>query len=80
MVCTSVCRLSTYTVEANVVYVFTVQLLDKVAGQKPQLTLLELTLLSTSVFAAASGPFIFGGKLTEFMAPTAAACKFDTVL
>jgi hypothetical protein len=52
-----------------------VQLLDKVAGQKPQLTALELTLLSISVAAAASGPWLLGGKLTEFLAPTAAACK-----
>lgn len=49
------------------------QLLDKVAGQKPQLTALELTLLSASVAAAASGPWLVGGKLTEFLAPTAAA-------
>lgn len=54
-----------------------VQLLDKVAGQKPQLTALELTLLSASVAAAASGPWLVGGKLTEFLAPTAAACKFQ---
>lgn len=32
-------------------------------------------MLSTSVAAAASGPWILGGKLTEFLAPTAAACK-----
>ncbi|KAL3934877.1 MAG: hypothetical protein SGARI_003200 [Bacillariaceae sp.] len=49
------------------------QLLDKLAGQKPQLTGLELLVLSTSVAAAASGPWILGGKLTEFLAPTAAA-------
>jgi hypothetical protein len=52
-----------------------VQLLDNLAGQKPQLTGLELGLLSMSVFAAASGPFLFGGALTEVLAPTAAACK-----
>ena len=52
-----------------------VQLLDRMAGQKPQLTSLELILLSTSVMAAASGPWILGGTLTEFLAPTAAACK-----
>lgn len=52
------------------------QLLDNMAGQQPQLTALELTLLSLSVAAAASGPFIFGGALTEFVAPTSAACTF----
>ena len=54
----------------------TVQLLDNLTGQKPQLTALELLMLSSSVAAAASGPWIFGGKLTEFLAPTAAACKY----
>ena len=49
------------------------QLLDTLAGAKPQLTALEFSLLSLSVFAAGSGPFIFGGRLTEFLAPTAAA-------
>ena len=52
------------------------QLLDNMAGQQAQLTALELTLLSLSVGAAASGPFLFGGKLTEFLAPTSAACKY----
>ena len=56
--------------------IFAVQLLDNLAGQKPQLTALELFMLSTSVAAAASGPWILGGKLTEFLAPTAAACTF----
>jgi hypothetical protein len=50
------------------------QLLDNMAGQQPQLTALELTLLSLAVGAAASGPFIMGGSLTEFLAPTSAAC------
>ena len=54
---------------------FSVQMLDNLAGQKPQLTGLELTLLSLSVSAAASGPFILGGRLTEVLAPTSAACK-----
>jgi hypothetical protein len=53
-----------------------VQLLDNLTGQKPQLTALELFMLSLSVAAAASGPWILGGKLTEFLAPTAAACKY----
>ena len=52
------------------------QLLDNMAGQQAQLTALELTLLSLSVGAAASGPFLLGGKLTEFLAPTSAACKY----
>jgi hypothetical protein len=56
-----------------------VQLLDKMAGQNPQLTALELTILSGSVAAAASGPFLFGGALTGFLAPTAAACKSSTM-
>ena len=55
---------------------FSVQLLDNLAGMKPQLSALELSLLCLSVFAAGSGPWILGGKLTNFLAPTAAACKF----
>lgn len=51
------------------------QLLDNLAGQKPQLTALELLLLSASVTAASSSPWIMGGKLTEVLPPTAAACK-----
>jgi len=49
------------------------QILDDQAGQEPQLTKLELIMLSLSVTAAASGPFIMGGELTEFLAPTSAA-------
>ena len=52
-----------------------VQILDTLADEKPQLTALEFSLLSLSVFAAGSGPWLLGGKLTEFLAPTAAACK-----
>jgi hypothetical protein len=52
-----------------------VQILDTLADEQPQLTGLEFTLLSLSVFAAGSGPWLLGGKLTEFLAPTAAACK-----
>lgn len=51
------------------------QMLDDQAGQQAQLTKLELIMLSLSVTAAASGPFILGGELTEFLAPTSAACK-----
>ncbi|VEU35918.1 unnamed protein product [Pseudo-nitzschia multistriata] len=49
------------------------QLLDNLAGQKPQLTALELIMLSASVTAASSSPWIMGGKLTEVLPPTAAA-------
>lgn len=51
------------------------QLLDNLAGQKAQLTTLELLMLSASVTAASSSPWIMGGKLTEVLPPTAAACK-----
>jgi len=49
------------------------QLLDNLAGQKPQLTVLELVLLSASVTAASSSPWIMHGKLLEVLPPTAAA-------
>ena len=52
------------------------QLLDNLAGQKPQLSALELVMLSASVAAASSSPWIMGGKLTEVLPPTAAACKY----
>ena len=48
-------------------------MLDLVAGQKPQLSGLEATLLSLAVLSAASGPLLLGGKITEFLAPSAAA-------
>ena len=53
------------------------QLLDNLAGQQPQLSPLELTLLSLSVAAASSGPVLFndGAKVAEVLAPAAAACK-----
>lgn len=50
-------------------------LLDNLAGQRPQLTVLELILLSLSVTAASASPWIFGGQLAEVLPPTAAACK-----
>jgi hypothetical protein len=50
-------------------------LLDNLAGQKPQLTVLELILLSLSVTAASASPWILGGQLAEVLPPTAAACK-----
>eukprot|EP00537_Pseudo-nitzschia_pungens_P011271 CAMPEP_0172396042 /NCGR_PEP_ID=MMETSP1061-20121228/23207_1 /TAXON_ID=37318 /ORGANISM="Pseudo-nitzschia pungens, Strain cf. pungens" /LENGTH=633 /DNA_ID=CAMNT_0013127797 /DNA_START=219 /DNA_END=2117 /DNA_ORIENTATION=- len=49
------------------------QLLDNLAGQRPQLTALELVMLSASVTAASSSPWIMGGQLTEVLPPTAAA-------
>lgn len=55
------------------------QFLDNIAAEKPQLSRLELTLLSTSVAAAACGPILFteGYKIAEVLAPAAAACKFQ---
>ena len=49
------------------------QSLDRIAGQKPQLSVLEVTLLSGAVLSAAAGPIVFGGHITEFLAPAAAA-------
>ena len=51
------------------------QLLDNIAASKPQLTPLELSLLSLSVFAASSGPLFFvdGVRVAEVLAPAAAA-------
>jgi hypothetical protein len=51
------------------------QMLDKFTGEKAQLSVLELTMLSASVLAAGSGPLIFGGHITNVLAPSAAACK-----
>lgn len=51
-----------------------VQLLDVIAGEKPQLSALEFSLLATAVVSAASGPLLpLGNSLTEFLAPSAAA-------
>lgn len=52
-----------------------VQELDNVAGQKAQLSVLELAMLSASVFAAGSGPLLLGGHITQFLAPASAACE-----
>lgn len=49
------------------------QLLDNLAGQRPQLSVLEFTLLSAAVSAAASSPLFLGGHLTGVLAPSAAA-------
>ena len=56
----------------------TVQFLDNIAAEKPQLSRLELTLLSMSVVAASCGPILFteGYKIAEVLAPAAAACKY----
>ena len=72
-----------HTHSSVVVDFATVQMLDTLAGQKPQLTALEFTMLSMTVLAAGSGPWIGSGALTEFLAPAACACKhrfFVTVL
>jgi hypothetical protein len=50
-----------------------VQLLDQLAGQRPQLSALELFLLSAAVATSACSPFILSGRLTEFISPVAAA-------
>jgi hypothetical protein len=50
-----------------------VQLLDKVAGDNPQLSPLEFSLLATAVVSAASGPLLPVNSITEFLAPSAAA-------
>lgn len=54
------------------------QLLDNITAEKPQLSQLEITLLSLSVAAAGSGPIFFvdGYKVAEVLAPACAACKF----
>lgn len=49
------------------------QLLDRYAGQRPQLSVLELSLLLGAVLSSACGPLVLAGHLTEFIAPSAAA-------
>ncbi len=51
------------------------QLLDNITAEKPQLSQLEITLLSLAVAAAGSGPIFFpdGAKIAEVLAPAAAA-------
>ena len=53
------------------------QFLDNIAAEKPQLSTLELSLLSMSVAAASCGPILFteGYKIAEVLAPAAAACE-----
>jgi hypothetical protein len=50
-----------------------VQLLDTLAGQRPQLSRLEFTLLFSAVVSAATSPLLLGGHVAEFLAPSAAA-------
>lgn len=49
------------------------QVLDRLAGQKPQLSWFELTLLLGAVASCAGSPLMLHGRLTEFIAPSAAA-------
>lgn len=49
------------------------EILDDLAGQSQQLNALEFSILSGCILAAAAAP-IMGGSLTEFIAPSAAAC------
>ena len=53
------------------------QLLDNQIAERPQLSQLEITLLSLSVAVAGSGPVLFadGAKIAEVLAPACAACK-----
>lgn len=50
-------------------------MLDEIAGKKQQLNALEVSILSGCILAAAAAP-IMGGSLTEFIAPSAAACTY----
>jgi hypothetical protein len=48
-------------------------MLDTLAGQKPQLSSLELSLLTGAVLSAVCSPLLMGGHLTGVLAPSAAA-------
>lgn len=50
-----------------------VQALDRIAAQTPQLSAWEATLLCGAVLSAVSGPVLLGGHITEFLAPASAA-------
>ena len=52
-------------------------MLDNIAGERPQLSPLELSLLSLAVGIAATSPAILPFKIVEGLAPAAAACKSD---
>ncbi len=50
------------------------QLLDNITAEKPQLSRLEITILSLCVLSASSGPlFTDGAKIAEVLSPAAAA-------
>jgi hypothetical protein len=49
------------------------QLLDRITGNQPQLSAWQLTLLLSAVGTTACSPFIWSGRLTEFVAPSMAA-------
>lgn len=49
------------------------QMLDRLVVQKPQLSPLELSLLSLSVLSAFSSPFLGSGEILEVLAPSSAA-------
>ena len=53
-------------------------ILENMAGEKPQLSTLELILLTTSVWIVATAPSLFAGyfKVTEVLAPAAATCEY----
>jgi len=50
-----------------------VQLLDRLAGNKPQLSALEFALLAGAVSTSLGAPLVLGGHIAEFIAPTTAA-------
>jgi hypothetical protein len=50
-----------------------VQLLDRVAGLKPQLSVWEFSILLSVVGSCVCSPLVYGGQLAEFIAPSAAA-------
>jgi len=57
------------------IFFASVQQLDLIAGENPQLSPLEFSLLVAAVCSAASGPLlpVAGSALTDFLAPAAAA-------
>ena len=51
-----------------------VELLDELAGKKQQLNVVEFAILTGCIAISAAAPLL-GGTLTEFIAPSAAACE-----
>lgn len=49
------------------------QALDRIAGETPQISAVEASLLIGAVLCAFCGPLLLGGRITEFLAPSAAA-------